>query len=30
LFAIVGLLASILTWLFADPLVRLPGVKRVV
>lgn len=29
-FAIVGLLASIGTWLIADPLVRLPGVKRVV
>jgi peptidoglycan/LPS O-acetylase OafA/YrhL len=29
-FAIVGLAASIGTWLIADPLVRLPGVKRVV
>jgi hypothetical protein len=29
-FAIVGLIASIGTWLIADPLVRLPGIKRVV
>jgi len=29
-FAIVGLLASAATWLASDPLVRLPGVRRVV
>jgi peptidoglycan/LPS O-acetylase OafA/YrhL len=29
-FAVVGTLACIATWLFADPLVRLPGVRRVV
>jgi hypothetical protein len=29
-FAVVGLIASILTWLIADPLLRLPAVKRVV
>jgi len=29
-FAVVGLLACIATWLVADPLVRLPGVRRVV
>ena len=29
-FAIVGTLAYIATWLLADPLVRLPGVRRVV
>jgi peptidoglycan/LPS O-acetylase OafA/YrhL len=29
-FAVVGTLACIATWLLADPLVRLPGVRRVV
>jgi peptidoglycan/LPS O-acetylase OafA/YrhL len=29
-FAVVGSLASIATWLLADPLVRIPGVRRVV
>jgi peptidoglycan/LPS O-acetylase OafA/YrhL len=29
-FAFVGLLACIATWLIADPLVRLPGVRSVV
>jgi hypothetical protein len=29
-FGVVGLLACIATWLAADPLVRLPGVRRVV
>ena len=29
-FAVVGLLACSATWLLADPLVRLPGVRRVV
>jgi len=29
-FAAVGTLACITTWLLADPLVRLPGVRRVV
>lgn len=29
-FGVVGLLACVATWLLADPLVRMPGVKRVV
>lgn len=29
-FAVVGALTCIATWLLADPLVRLPGVRRVV
>jgi hypothetical protein len=29
-FGVVGLLACIATWLIADPLVRLPGVRSVV
>jgi peptidoglycan/LPS O-acetylase OafA/YrhL len=29
-FGVVGLLACIATWLAADPLVRLPGLRRVV
>jgi len=29
-FAVVGTLTCITTWLLADPLVRLPGVRHVV
>ena len=29
-FAVVGPLACIATWLLADPLVRIPGVRRIV
>jgi peptidoglycan/LPS O-acetylase OafA/YrhL len=29
-FAVVGLLSSAATWLASDPLVRMPGVRRVV
>jgi peptidoglycan/LPS O-acetylase OafA/YrhL len=29
-FSVVGALACVATWLFADPLVRLPGVRRIV
>jgi hypothetical protein len=29
-FAVVGTLACIVTWLAADPFVRLPGVRNVV
>jgi hypothetical protein len=29
-FGVVGLLACVATWLLADPLVRMPGVRRVV